>query len=193
MYTQWREVFDIGGLKFLNQERFASLETERGELLDIYSNPDRMETELLKRAPEDAGGNSSPGFRVRAFAKFAMPDPGRPRFRNMIALLPNLPKLPMLRWWSRQSVEQYGGRFKNPLLRAFFGSGESAQLSAIALVFSLAWMSERNAGYPIGGSQAIIRLIVENFLSRRTPAPRCEGRSNPRGRQRGHGCPADRR
>jgi phytoene dehydrogenase-like protein len=31
------------------------------------------------------------------------------------------------------------------------------------LVFSLAWMSQRNAGYPIGGSQAIIRLIVERL------------------------------
>ena len=62
------------------------------------------------------------------------------------------------------TIEEYGNRFKNPLLRAFFQSGDSAQLSAIALVFSLAWMSDLNAGYPIGGSQAIIRLIVENFL-----------------------------
>jgi phytoene dehydrogenase-like protein len=34
-----------------------------------------------------------------------------------------------------------------------------------ALSFSLAWMSEHNAGYPIGGSQAVIRLIVDNLLN----------------------------
>ena len=38
-----------------------------------------------------------------------------------------------------------------------------AQLSALALVLSLAWMSRRDAGYPIGGSQAVIRLIEENL------------------------------
>jgi phytoene dehydrogenase-like protein len=38
-----------------------------------------------------------------------------------------------------------------------------AELSAIALVFSLAWTSGRNAGYAIGGSQTIIRLITEKL------------------------------
>jgi phytoene dehydrogenase-like protein len=32
-------------------------------------------------------------------------------------------------------------------------------------MFSLAWMSDRNAGYPIGGSQAVVRLIVDNLLN----------------------------
>ncbi len=36
-------------------------------------------------------------------------------------------------------------------------------MSAVALVMSLAWMSDRNAGYPIGGSQAVIRLIVKRL------------------------------
>jgi phytoene dehydrogenase-like protein len=49
------------------------------------------------------------------------------------------------------------------LLRSFFGGGETGGLSALALVFSLAWMSRRNAGYAIGGSQAIIRPIVDNI------------------------------
>jgi phytoene dehydrogenase-like protein len=61
------------------------------------------------------------------------------------------------------SIEEYGRRFTHPLLRSFLGGSELAQLSALALVFSLAWMSDRNAGYSIGGSQAIIGLIVDNL------------------------------
>lgn len=38
------------------------------------------------------------------------------------------------------------------------------EMSAIALVFSLAWMGKRDAGYPIGGSQTLIKLIEENFI-----------------------------
>jgi len=48
-------------------------------------------------------------------------------------------------------------------LESFFGEGQMAELSAIALVFSLAWTSGRNAGYAIGGSQTIIRLITEKL------------------------------
>ncbi|HUI63139.1 MAG TPA: FAD-dependent oxidoreductase, partial [Steroidobacteraceae bacterium] len=33
----------------------------------------------------------------------------------------------------------------------------------LALLLSLAWMSAGNAGYPVGGSQAVIRLILENL------------------------------
>ena len=41
----------------------------------------------------------------------------------------------------------------------FFANGDIGKMSAIAMVISLAWMNLRDAGYCIGGSQAIIRLI----------------------------------
>ena len=66
--------------------------------------------------------------------------------------------------WGNSSTE-YGRRFTDPLLRSFFGGSDIAQMSVVALVFSLAWMNEGNAGYPIGGSQAVIRLIEEKFES----------------------------
>ncbi|MGA2713490.1 MAG: NAD(P)/FAD-dependent oxidoreductase [Bryobacteraceae bacterium] len=165
MYSQWREVFDIGRLTFVHPQEYTTLETEHGERLVVYTNPDRMETELLQRAPEDAAEIHHLASAIRSFAKIALPDPAGHGPHNWLALLRTLPDLPMLRWWSKLSIEEYGNRFRNPLLRAFFQSGDSAQLSAIALVFSLAWMSDLNGGYPIGGSQAIIRLIVENFRS----------------------------
>jgi phytoene dehydrogenase-like protein len=141
------------------------LETAPGEYLSIYTNVERMETELLKRAPQDAAEIRRLASAVRRLAKFAIPDPTEPWPRNWLTLLRTLPYLPLLRQWSSVSSKDYGKRFTNPLLRSFFGDGELAQLSALALVFSLAWMSEHNAGYPIGGSQAIIRLIVDNLLS----------------------------
>jgi phytoene dehydrogenase-like protein len=165
MYSRWQEVFEIGKLVFVHPREYATLETEHGERLSIYTNPDRMETELLKRAPEDAAEIHRFASAVHSFARIALPDPDDPWPHNWLALLRTVPNLPKLRWWSKQSIEDYGNRFRNPLLRAFFQSGDSAQLSAIALVFSLAWMSDLNGGYPIGGSQAIIRLIVENFLA----------------------------
>ena len=90
-----------------------------------------------------------------------MPDPTEP----WLTLVHTLPAFRLLRQLSNVSIEQYGRRFTHPLLRSFFGGSQLAELSAIALLFSLAWMSENNAGYAVGGSQAIIRLVAENFRS----------------------------
>src|SRR5215475_4697882 len=47
----WEEVFDIGRLTFVDPEEFVRIETERGDKLSIYTDVDRLEAELLRRAP----------------------------------------------------------------------------------------------------------------------------------------------
>ena len=159
MHAQWQEVFDIDKLTFVYPEEFVRLEDEKGESLSIYANVDRLEAELLQRAPQDAVEIRRLTSAIRRFAKFPIPDPSEPWPRRARALLHVLPDLPLLRKWSRLSIQEYGKRFTHELLRNFFGNGEMGRLSALALVFSLAWMSERNAGYAVGGSQGIVRLI----------------------------------
>ena len=163
MYEQWQEVFDIDKLTFLQPEEYVRLETEHGEHLSIYSNLERMEAELLERAPRDAAEIRRFAAAARRLAWFPMPDPSAAGSRRWAAMLRTLPYLALLRRWSGTSVGDYGRRFTHPLLRAFFAGGELAELSALALVFTLAWMSVKDAGYPIGGSQAIIRLIADNL------------------------------
>jgi phytoene dehydrogenase-like protein len=160
MHAQWQEVFDIDKLTFVDPEEFVRLETEGGQSLSIYSNVDRLEAKLLRQAPQDAAEIRHLASAIRRFAKFPMPDPSEPWPRMALAMLRVLPDLPSLWKWSRLSIAEYGGRFSHPLLRSFFDSGETGKLSMLALVFSLAWMSGRNAGYAVGGSQAIIRLIL---------------------------------
>ena len=160
MHALWQEVFDIDKLTFVYPEEFVRLETERGESLSIYANVDRLEAELLTHAPQDSVEIRHLASAIRRFAKFPMPDPSERWPRKGLAMLRALPELPLLWKWSRLSVEEYGRRFSHRLLRSFFESGETGKLSMLALVFTLAWMSERNAGYAVGGSQAIIRSIL---------------------------------
>lgn len=163
MYSQWQEVFDIGQLTFVQPEEYVRLETERGESLNIYSNVDRMAAELLKQAPQDAAEIRRFASAIRRLANLPIPDPSAAWPRKWAAVLRTLPHLALLRRWSGMSLGEYGRRFTHPLLRAFFANGETPELSALALVFSLAWMSEHDAGYPIGGSQAVIRRIADNL------------------------------
>lgn len=163
MYRRWQEVLDIASLRFVHPEEFVRLETEDGERLCVYTDLDRLEAEMLRRAPADAAPIGRFVAAVRRLARLELPEPGQRGLAGFRALLKLLPYLPTLRHWSRRSCEQCGRAFSDPLLRSFFGAGEMAELSAVALVFSLGWMSRQDGGYPIGGSQAVIRAIVRRL------------------------------
>lgn len=163
LHAQWREVLDIDRLRYVFPDEFARIVDARGNTLPVYTDVDRMEAELLRQAPQDAAEIRRFADAVRSFARFPVPDVTLPWPRRLLALLRVVPYLPLLRRWSRLSLQAYGSRFSHPLLRGFFGDGEMAQLSMVALLFSLAWMSQGNAAYVVGGSQAIIRPIRERL------------------------------
>jgi phytoene dehydrogenase-like protein len=164
-HAQWQEVFDTDRLTFINPAEFVRIESERGDSLTIFTNVDRLEAELLRRAPQDAGAIRDFIHSVRSLGKFRMLDPSGGLAGNWQNMLRDLPVFPLLGKLSKTSGRQYGNRFSDPLLKAFFSSGDIGKMSAIAMVISLAWMNAGNAGYCIGGSQAIIRLIEENIES----------------------------
>jgi len=165
MHAQWMEVCDIDKLTFVNQQELAHVETENGDSLGISTNVDRLETELLKRAPQDASAIRGLTSAIRRLGKFKMPDPGAGWAANLQTLLHNIPCLPLLRELMRLSCREYAERFTDPLLKAAFAGGEMGKLSAIALFFSLAWMDQHDAAYAVGGAQALIRLIEEELAS----------------------------
>src|SRR6516225_2969677 len=105
MHLRWQEVFDIDALTFVYPEEFVRLEDEKGESLSIYANVDRLEAELLQRAPQDAVEIRRLTSAIRRFAKFPIPDPSEPWPRRARALLHVLPDLPLLRKWSRLSIQ----------------------------------------------------------------------------------------
>jgi phytoene dehydrogenase-like protein len=159
----WEELFDISALRFVDPEEVARIETESGESLAIPTDPDRLEATLLARSPADAKAIRAFVGDVRRLGRFRMPYPGQGWAAQAGILLRDLPIFPTLSRVSKMTSEEYGARFQDPLIRAYFGRGELAQLSAVAVVFSLAWMSVRNAGYAIGGAQAIIRPIEKRL------------------------------
>ena len=141
------------------------LENEHGEHLSIYSSVDRLETEMLRRSPQDAAEIGEFASAIRSLSKFKMPDPTEGWGGNWLTYLRDLPYLPLLHDLSNMSSKEYGYKFTDPLIRGFFGEGDMGQMSALALFFSLAWMNDRDAGYPIGGSQAVIRGIADKLGS----------------------------
>jgi phytoene dehydrogenase-like protein len=120
MHARWQEVFDIGKLTFVDAAEYQRIETEHGESLSIYTNVDRMETELLKQAPQDAVEVRRFAAAVRGFTRFNLPYLDEPWPRKWLALLSTLRHSPALRHWASMTVEEYSARFTHPLLRSFF-------------------------------------------------------------------------
>ncbi|MHB9031070.1 MAG: phytoene desaturase family protein, partial [Candidatus Latescibacterota bacterium] len=98
---------------------------------------------------------------IRKITRLRMPE-GDAFFQNIGAYLSLLPYLPTLSKYSTLTMADYSRKFTNPLLRGFFSAG-IGELSFLAIVFSLAWMAQGNAGYPIGGSLRMIGLIEDNY------------------------------
>ena len=164
--AQWREVLDIDRLKFFYTEEYQCVDGASGQSLHVYSNVERMEAEFLRVAPEDAEEIKAFTGEIRHIAELPLQDlMDGPWPERAWAVLRLVPRLPLLQQWAAISARDYAKRIKNDLLGRFFGDSATAGMSIIALVFMFAWMNQRNAGYPIGGSRAIIDLIVERFQS----------------------------
>ena len=74
-HAQWQEIFDIDRLTFINPVEFVRLESASGESLTIFTNVDRLEAELLRRAPQDALAIRDSTNSVRNLGKFRMLEP----------------------------------------------------------------------------------------------------------------------
>ena len=155
----WKELVDLDKLTFINPHEFVRIETDDGDSLRVYTNADMLEAELLRRAPDDLAAIGDFIHAIRTFGKFRMLDPSGGLADNWFNMLRDIPVLPLLMKLGKMSGKEYGARFADPLLRGFFSTGDMGKLTAIAMVLSLAWMNEKDAGYCIGGSQALIRLF----------------------------------
>ncbi|WP_404713504.1 phytoene desaturase family protein [Sphingomonas sp. MMS24-J13] len=163
LHAEWKEVCDIGALRFVDHGEFVRIEDEHGATLRIYSDADRLEAELCHVAPEDADEIHRFVAAIRQLGDIPLPPIGEPWLTRLAGMFKMLPDLPLLWRLSHLSVDDYGQHFRHPLLQAFVRGGFTGNLSILALILSLGWMEQKNAGYPIGGSQALIRLILDEL------------------------------
>ena len=161
MNSLWNEVCDLNSLAMVDPEEFVRIETESGDGVTIYTDADRLEAELLKHALQDGAAIRELVRSMRTLGRFRMLDPSGGLADNWWNLVRDLPVIPLLGKLAKMSGAEYGARFSDPLIRAFFSNGDVGKLSSIAMVLSLAWMNMGNAGYCIGGAQALIGKILD--------------------------------
>lgn len=160
----WQELGVLSGQQIVNPDIFRIIEDRNNNRLTIYTDPQRLKAEMLRLAPEDA---RQINHFIALLEKLQRPDsPARmlkaPESKSLRWLVT---WLPMLIKYSRLSVQDYVMRFKNPFLRwALLRGWDIPGLAFFGMLMTMAWLADKNAGYPIGGSLQLAQALERRAL-----------------------------
>jgi phytoene dehydrogenase-like protein len=170
-YSIWEELGVIQNHTFIDHEEYVSVEGANGKSLVLYAHLGSLEQHMKELAPED---NHSIEDFVKGIGKlvgFDMPVDKAPElyslFDKVKVLFKVLPYLAVMRKWGKLTIGRFAERFKSPFLREVFLApvGDRADVSILALMMPLAWLHQKTAGYPLGGSLRFSETIEKRYTS----------------------------
>lgn len=163
----WEELGVLQGKQVIDFDQYCRVEGRNGEVFTLFTNVDCLEQQMKEIAPEDSAFIGEFAKTVRHFAKFELPMDKAPelystldKFRFLSKLRPFLSEMQK---WGKMSMKDFAMRFKNPFLRETFEKISIPKMSCLTFVLMLSWMSQKNAGYVIGGSRTIVNSMEERY------------------------------
>jgi phytoene dehydrogenase-like protein len=165
----WQELGAVQGRQMVDHEEFVRVEGEDGKTFILYTDIERLEQHMKELAPGDARIIDEFCDAARRFTQFgqAMGSPAGPSgpLAGVKTMFRMLPFIPLLFKYGKTSVQDFAARFSDPFLRQAFGAVfDVPDFPMAAMLMALAWMHNRDAGYPIGGSLAFARAIERRYL-----------------------------
>jgi phytoene dehydrogenase-like protein len=169
-YKLWNEIIDMESLRFYEGEEYFRIIGDDNKPLIIYRDINKLEQTLLSIAKEKTDATLIKNFcnAARRLTNLEMPVDKARETMNMLdgikMMLRFMPYMSMFKKWIKISGEDFAKQFKNPLLQKAFELMFVPEMSTLFLVFTIAWMSKKNAGYPLGGSMNFARMVEKSYL-----------------------------
>jgi phytoene dehydrogenase-like protein len=165
----WQELGAVQGRQMVDHEEFVRVEGKNGKTFIVHTDIDRLERHMRELAPADGKLIDEFCNAARRFVRFGgamgmMAEPSGPlgRIRMMLNMLPFMPSLMK---YSRMPVQEFAARCSDPFLRESFATiFDMPDFPVLGMLMTLAWMHNRDAGYPIGGSLAFSQAIERRYL-----------------------------
>ena len=168
LYHFWEELGMIQGKQVINMEQFFRIEGKDGKVLTIYSDIDRLEQHMKELAPEDTAFITEFTGVLRRFIGFDMPSDKARELMNVLdgikMFFRIIPYMGVFRKWGRMTVGEFASQFKNPFMREAWQMFFYPDMSVMGLIFTIAWLHMKSAGYVIGGSMELSRGIEKRYL-----------------------------
>lgn len=165
----WRELGALQGKEIYDHEVFMHFEGRAGKDFDLYTDIDQLERHMKELAPADAGIIEELTGAVRSISRVDMPLPKPREVSSPFDGLKMLPKiLPLIRplmKYRKTSLESFAERFTDPFLHEVFSTiFDIPDFPVLGLLFTMAWLNRKDAGYPIGGSLEFSQAIERRYL-----------------------------
>lgn len=168
-YRIWEELGGVQGRHMINHEEFVRIEDTDGRAYVVYTDIDRLKKHMQELAPADKEVIEEFIKGVRTCTQIDLPigatdlnDPA-----DGLSMLSRMsPFLRLMGKWKGVSVQDFARQFSNPLLRRTFPLvfGDSLDFPVIAIMMTIAWMHQKSAGFPEGGSLEFSRAIERRYL-----------------------------
>ena len=165
MNRLWQELGAAQGRQFVDHDEFFRIEGKDGKAFIVYTNVDCLEQHMQELAPADADVIHEMADAIRTFTRMNMPLDMPNNLVDWLKLAGMLPVLGSLRKWSKITVQEFAARFSDPFLReAFSRFFDLPDFPMVAVLMTLAWLHNHDAGYPIGGSLEFSEAIERRYL-----------------------------
>lgn len=168
MHDMWEETGIAQGREFINLDEYCRIEGSDGRTLVFHTDIDRLEKHLLEFSPADEKPIMEFIKGIRMCIPFDTPSKHdslfagiRKRFRSTMTFIVNGRKM---QEWMNTPAQSFAARFKDPMLRDAFMNIWVPEFSMFFMLFTFAYLHNRNAGYPIGGSKPMSKALEERYL-----------------------------
>jgi phytoene dehydrogenase-like protein len=169
-YRIWEELGAVQGRRMVDHDEFMRVEGTDGKTFIIYTDVDRLEQHMKELAPADEEVIEEFIEGIHACIRSDLPIEKAPELYGPIDGLKLLSKmspfLRVMRKWEKIPIQDFAQRFSDPFLRqAFPLSFDLPDFPMMGMLMTLAWMHQKSAGYPIGGSLEFSRAIEQRYLN----------------------------
>jgi phytoene dehydrogenase-like protein len=169
LHRIWEEL-GAGELEDIEHEIYQVALLPDGDRFSVYTDPDRLEAEILRLGPEDKAFARLLASKIRAVSRADMPAAfDRLSLGEALSLALAMPAAAgVFTKWMKVPLQSLIDGLRSEKLKAAFRTlfGDSLRgFPAGALFMMLGFMAKKSSGYPLGGSWAFAKAIEAKYLA----------------------------
>ena len=169
MHDMYDEVGLIKDTQIINIDEYMHFESPDGRVLTLYTDINLLEKHLLEFSPSDREPIMEFIDGIKMCIAFDQPSKHTPfpkrilkQSKMIFSFIKNGKKMQK---WMKVTCEEFSIRFKDPILRKAFNEIWMPEFSMMFMLFTFAYLHNKNAGYPIGGSMPMSGSLEDRYKS----------------------------
>ncbi len=160
----WDDLGAFEGTEIINHEVFIQIEDSQGNVLNIYTDLDRLEKHMKEIAPEDSKTIEE---YVKAGKSLSIDDFFAMDMGGTLSKLKMATNLPKVMKWGKITLNDYAEKFNNEFLKKAFPHVQydmsTSNIPMFPHLLFLAGFNVGDLGWPKGGSLEFSRRIAKRF------------------------------